>query len=118
MSSKFIETKLNEICRRCLEDYGRPCCDDSSEEGGTVCGMLEDANEEYESWLAGKKRSKRRYTVKIFFAGDGGMISVDCDDFGMTDRCIYTVVKDGLPIMTMPIGNVKYTTLICNHKND
>lgn len=50
MAVEFSNTSLNETCRDCLNNYGYPCCDDSDDEGGSECGMLETANEEYETW--------------------------------------------------------------------
>lgn len=59
----------------------------------------------------------RNFTVKVFF-NDGTQISVDCDDFVITDNSHYYVVKDGIRIMTFPFMSVKYTVTIYNGSND
>ncbi len=55
----------------------------------------------------------REFTVKVFF-NDGTHISVDCDDFVITDNTHYCAVKDGIRIMTFPFCSVKYTVTVCN----
>lgn len=57
----------------------------------------------------------REFTVKVFF-NDGTRISVDCDDFVVTDNSHYCAVKDGIRIMTFPFCGVKYTVTFCNEK--
>ena len=37
--------EIGETCRECIDHYGRPCCDDSSEEDGSICGMLDDLHQ-------------------------------------------------------------------------
>lgn len=49
MPETFTSSFLNEICKECLENCGLPCCDDSNK-GGSECGLLEIANEEYNAW--------------------------------------------------------------------
>lgn len=36
---------VGETCRECINNYGRPCCDDSSEEDGSASGMLDDLHQ-------------------------------------------------------------------------
>lgn len=55
----------------------------------------------------------RNFTVKVFF-NDGTNISIDCDDFVVTDNSHYFAVKDGIRIMTFPFCSVKYTVTVCN----
>lgn len=55
----------------------------------------------------------RNFTVKVFF-NDGTQISVDCDDFIVTDNSHYSAVRDGLRIMTFPLSGVKYTVTVDN----
>lgn len=55
----------------------------------------------------------RDFTVKVFF-NDGTNISVDCDDFVVTDNSYYYAVRDGIRIMTFPFCSVKYTVTVCN----
>jgi len=35
---------IGDYCRKCIEDFGDPVCDDSGEPGGSECGMLEELN--------------------------------------------------------------------------
>lgn len=58
----------------------------------------------------------RNFTVKVFF-NDGTQISVDCDDFHITDNSHYCAIKDGLKIMTFPFSSVKYTEAVDNSIN-
>jgi hypothetical protein len=41
---------IGETCRDCIENYGVPCCDDSDEEGGSECCMLDDFRYKYKKW--------------------------------------------------------------------
>ncbi len=55
----------------------------------------------------------RNFTLKVFF-NDGTQVSVDCDDFVVTDNSHYYAVRDGVRIMTFPFCSVKYTVTVCN----
>lgn len=55
----------------------------------------------------------REFTAKVFF-NDRTNISVDCDDFVVTDNSHYCAVKDGNVIMTAPFQSVKYTEIVFN----
>ena len=33
---------IGEHCRTCIDNYGRPCCNDEDTDGGSECGMLDD----------------------------------------------------------------------------
>lgn len=59
----------------------------------------------------------RDFTVKVFF-NDRTQISVDCDDFVITDSSYYCAVRDGIRIMTFPFCSVKYTVTVSNENND
>lgn len=45
----------------------------------------------------------REFTVKVFF-NDETQISVDCDDFVITDNSHYFAVRDGVRIMAFPFA--------------
>ena len=50
----------------------------------------------------------RNFTLKVFL-NDGTQVSVDCDDFVVTDNSHYYAVRDGVRIMTFTCCSVKYT---------
>ncbi len=59
----------------------------------------------------------RKYKVTVFF-NDGSKISVDCDDFNISEKGVYYAVRDNIKIMTFPFSGVKYTVTAINENED
>ncbi len=59
----------------------------------------------------------REFTVTVFF-NDGSQISVDCDDFVVSENGVYYATRDNITIMTFPFSSVKYTMTVSNKNED
>ena len=49
---------IGETCRECMENYGRPCCDDSDIEDGSECGNLDGLRCDFEKWETAEPTNK------------------------------------------------------------
>ena len=46
---------VGETCRECIENYGRPCCNDDAEGGTGECCMLDDLHQMLVTESSGKE---------------------------------------------------------------